>query len=507
MVFLIWAESLPETGGLFLCRALQRQSCVFTVTNPHITGWKSHSGGSHYILPIRSANIVIPFPDIIQSIIAMKRNKVWVFCLSLALLTACKKSDKPGTDNPRPEPPKPAGVVTPVGAPDQSAPATATIGATGGQLFSTNGTLKVIVPAGAFTTDQQVTIQQISNNCPGSHGTAYRILPEGITFAKPVTLQFRFNMSDSVKMAPTLATAAYQNSKGVWMAMPKAVVDAEARTVVIETTHFSDWTVISGVMMSASPGVVTPGGKSRLIVYYAEDLLAPLVKEERPIPGFIEIPGERVKNWQVDGPGSIAGQGGKADYTAPPIDLNEATQTAVVSARVEVGEGKHVTLLTPLVIAHGYISFRINNGPTEYVHRGVAQRMQYPHPFGQGEKYTAIYGNATPSTASAPVWIEWDGQQGMWPFKYQMPGITRMHFRHNGKTYASTYTTHQGSSEVLISPGYIKITRMDNDYMHGEFEIEKAGEAADVHNAWKTVYIKGYFKVPKRLDPANPIPF
>lgn len=442
----------------------------------------------------------------------MLLKRIGIICMAIAFLASCKKSDTPGTEVPGPKPPKPD-VVTPVGTPDNTPAETKTIGATGGQIFSSDGYLKVIIPAGAFTSDQQVSVQQISNNCPGTHGMAYRVLPEGVTFAKPVTLQFRINMTDSTHLGLGFATAAYQNKKGVWMAMPKAVVNAEARTVSIETTHFSDWTVVSGVMMTANPGLVIPGGKSKLIVYYAEDLLAPLVKEEIPVPGFIEMPSQYVSNWRVtNGLGTVQAEGGKATYTAPAFKPDAAQETATISCDVKSGSNT-VTLNTKVTTTHGYISFSVNGGKTQIVHRGVAQRFRYNLGGGQaGPVYTAIYGNATPSTASAPIWIEWPlslGTTGAWLWKTFTPDLVRIHFLYNGAYYDCSYLPKQGDRDLVISPGYVKVytDHTHDGYYTGEFEVEKASPTATISEKWRTIHIKGKFRVPTKVDIISPVPF
>ncbi len=369
----------------------------------------------------------------------------------------------------------------------------------------------MIVPAGAFTSDQQISIQEISNNCPGSHGVAYRILPEGVTFAKPVTLQFRFNMTDSVKMEPSLMTAAYQNKQGVWMAMPGAEINAEGRYFTVNTTHFSDWTVVSGVKMTANPGIVSPGGKTRMVVYYAEDLLAPLVKEEFPIPGFIEMPASDVRNWRVtNGLGSIQPDGGKATYTAPAYQPTEAKATATISCEAETSNGNWVTLQATVTTVNGYISFRVNDAGSEIVHSGVVQKYRYNMGEGQaGDLYYAIYGNATGSTSSAPIWIEWTGKPGVSPLKATFPERVIIHFWYGNRHYHCVYLTNQGSTELLTSPGYVKINtdHTYDGYYTGEFEVEKASLSANAGEAWKTIKIKGHFRVPTRVDPVQPIPF
>ena len=71
-------------------------------------------------------------------------------------------------------------------------PVTKTIGSTGGELMSGDGKLLVKIPAGAVTSPTVLTIQPITNTLPGAQLNAYRLLPEGAAFVKPVELVYSY---------------------------------------------------------------------------------------------------------------------------------------------------------------------------------------------------------------------------------------------------------------------------------------------------------------------------
>src|SRR6266542_5019916 len=106
-----------------------------------------------------------------------------VVSLSLALFS-CKK-DNVGTDTGKP-------LVTETGTPTGEVSG-ASIGTSGGTLTSTDGNITVAIPAGALTATTAVSIQPITNEAPLGLGFGYRLLPEGTTFSKPVTITFHYN--------------------------------------------------------------------------------------------------------------------------------------------------------------------------------------------------------------------------------------------------------------------------------------------------------------------------
>ena len=93
---------------------------------------------------------------------------------------------------------------TEIGAP-MGAPVTATIGAAGGTLVSPDGVLSLEIPAGALAADTAVGIQPIAHLAPGGVGAGYELTPEGTTFAKPVTLRFKYTEQTTAGSAPTLS--------------------------------------------------------------------------------------------------------------------------------------------------------------------------------------------------------------------------------------------------------------------------------------------------------------
>lgn len=103
--------------------------------------------------------------------------------------------------------------VTPVGTPIGEV-SRKTIDAAGGKLTSADGTIEIIIPAGALNTATEISIQPISNELASGVGTAYRLTPHGEQFNKPVTITFHYKEEEVLNTVPELLAIAYQDEKG-----------------------------------------------------------------------------------------------------------------------------------------------------------------------------------------------------------------------------------------------------------------------------------------------------
>lgn len=256
-----------------------------------------------------------------------------------------------GSDTPSPSNGPDDGHITPasvhatsVGTP-QGALASAVIGAAGGQLSTADGRLTVSVPAGAFSQDQTLAIQEISNQAHGGVGRAYRITPEGLHTTVPMTLRFHFSAGDVANTASAYLGVAYQDAQGLWHAIRSHTLDATNRTLTVQTTHFSDWSMFAGVQLRPPEATVHVGHTLSLQVMACEQ-----VQED----GFVSIlhkcqdwdPDDRTVFWSVNGTLGGGGQIGTvtglnatdlrndAVYTAPAHVPNGDSMVVAVSAEL-----------------------------------------------------------------------------------------------------------------------------------------------------------------------------
>lgn len=160
----------------------------------------------------------------------------------------------------------PAAATTGTGTPIGNT-AVATIGAAGGTLMSEDSRVSLTIPAGALSADVQVGIQRISAEAP-SGVRAYRLTPDGQTFAAPITVQMRFDSALTAGSAPELMTIATQLANGTWeLLRPSAVtLNSGSSAFDFQTTHFSDYTMLQGLQIRPPSDSVDEGESVTLTV-------------------------------------------------------------------------------------------------------------------------------------------------------------------------------------------------------------------------------------------------
>ncbi|TFW32239.1 hypothetical protein [Massilia horti] len=141
----------------------------------------------------------------------------------------------------------------------QGPAASGSIGAAGGEVTSADGLLQISVPPGAFAHPTQVTILSITNTAHGGRGQAYRITPEGLQGAVPLTLRFQVDDAMLQGSALDVMSIATQDADGRWHAYRQPVRDKTKNTLEVQTTHFSDWAVIAGAQLRPATATVPVG--------------------------------------------------------------------------------------------------------------------------------------------------------------------------------------------------------------------------------------------------------
>jgi hypothetical protein len=307
------------------------------------------------------------------------RNRFPPFCVYLplvcsTLLTAC---GNPYT-TPTAATPPPASHAIPVatvaGRP-LAEPVSKRIGPAGGSLESADRALTVIVPAGAFAADTFVSIQEISNEAHGSTGKAYRIRPEGLQTAVPMTLRFRYSEEDLAGTALANLGIATQAADKTWDVYRRPVVDTRMHTLSVRTSHFSDWSKVRGAQLL--PGTATVKVNSSVALRAVvcvdappevseDDLIVPEPPSAKPAPKPRKIhkcesfaaTNARLTNWAVNG--SAGGNGatgtvsatsgplaGTARYTAP--NKVPASNPVAVSVDLPAAEGLERQTLVSMI--------------------------------------------------------------------------------------------------------------------------------------------------------------
>lgn len=411
--------------------------------------------------------------------------------LATCMIVACSKKDAP--KNPQPggggETPngETTGLVTAVGIP-AGMPESKQIGVEGGTFTTSNGALKIDIPAGAFTTTQTVSIQPITNENKVGTGLAYRITPHNVTFKKPVTLTFSYTDSNLLRTIPQALAIAYQDEKGVWQMLPHQQRDTVARTISVQTTHFSDWGLFEMLHISPSQGYVDPGGSLALKVYkvvpyetIGEDLPVPSV----PTP-VSDTTGALITEWTTAGGGAIQGTGSSVTYIAPNT-MPEKNPVAV-SARVATKTNAKLLLVANVYVGKEGINFRINNGPWINA-KCILGAIKVNDTLYTMQAVPLI--NNTPGGSFTISWLRGDAHKTE-PWGIKFPALQYA----DGS--AITYWQFLAKpNSVEVSPGYFSIAAFYGDYVTGSFLLTKAGKETMVYPSaqWETARIEGNFRV------------
>ncbi|UYQ91700.1 hypothetical protein MKQ68_16550 [Chitinophaga horti] len=381
---------------------------------------------------------------------------------ALLTFTACSKPDSESDPNPIPG----TGKVTEAGAPDEDTKAEKVIGTAGGTLTSNDGEITIDIPAGALAANQTVSIQRITNKNPMGLRKAYRLLPHGVQFTKPVNITFDYSDEDITGTIPEALGIAYQDDKGIWQAIGSTTLDKDEQTISVKTTHFSDWSFFESFVMKASATFVDPGTTVQLEIESDANIMGPLQNDERPIGERHSMSAEFVKGWKLAGAGTLTPNKEKATYKAPAT-VPTAPNPVAVSAEIKLNKPGLFLVLTHITIADdGEISVRVNGGAW------ITQKATAATKFG--DNYYGVADGDGDETGRY-IFIRWTGGVGTTPFKSPKVNYgTHSHYQVNGNTYICSYV--QGE-ELVASGGGVTITSMGEKggFIEGTADINPAG--------------------------------
>lgn len=318
--------------------------------------------------------------------------------LCLSVLLCCSKKDNPSapgtidTANLVPD-------VTDRGVPDGISKAVS-IGAPGGSLTSDDGQLTVSIPAGALSQTTVVSIQPITNTAPQGLGKSYRLTPEGTTFAKPVSLTFHYDDNDLGGNDAQLLWITTQKADGSWNALLKSEVNTTSKTVTVQATHFSDWSLGTMMQLQLSPASrsVKTGQSVELSVwgFYkypkgADEALMPLASVKKvPFKDANTILATtatlqllRVDNWRLNGSaapvsntnGALKANDNTATYMAPAKKPTPNKVAVSASIEAQTGQAQKITLLLvsniTIIDTDYYLHLTVDDKDYDYTQWGL----------------------------------------------------------------------------------------------------------------------------------------
>ncbi|MFT3822653.1 MAG: hypothetical protein QM731_01990 [Chitinophagaceae bacterium] len=216
-------------------------------------------------------------------------------------------------------------------------PVSKTIGAAGGSVTSADGKLTLIVPAGAVSTNTDFSIQPIAFMLPGSEGdTAYRLMPEGITFSKDVDIVFHYKDADIAGTVPDLLLGCYQTAAGNWASVPSAL-NKNNHTLTLTTKHFSDWGITSLLQLKIEKPVLSSLEETDIEIVgitqmEGDDLILAPLTPTYDVDGIIEV----ISDWEVIDGGGVVGSMTATPYLATYSPYSPVTHGAKAHVSVEI---------------------------------------------------------------------------------------------------------------------------------------------------------------------------
>ncbi len=407
--------------------------------------------------------------------------------LSLVVSGACKKETTPPPD-PGDNPPPGKELSTPVGQPEGDVE-TMLIGPGGGTFTAMDGAVSITIPAGAVNTNTQISVQRISNTNTAGTGPAWRIGPHQ-QFLKPVELTFAYDEAQISNTVPEALGVAFQDEKGVWQGTGGSI-NREQQKITVSTTHFSDWSLFRAFEIIPAIGVVDVGKSITLTVTnhtLDDELEIPMPGQTRPLGVQRDVVASLIREWKLNGAGSLKSSGRTAVYTAP--NSIPAVNPVAVNVLLKGKGNKQYQLVCNIYIGREGISFRIGNG--KWLHANVATGAVKAGDNLMIEGGVVVDGK--PEGAVALVFKDkyslrffpWDLR---FPFFMYAPGNTTVYRHFIAKP-----------AKVEVSPGgiqFIQYSEQAGGYITGTFYLEKAGKQVNENNSttWTPVRIDGFFRV------------
>ncbi|GAA4739657.1 hypothetical protein [Flavisolibacter ginsenosidimutans] len=383
------------------------------------------------------------------------------------------------------------------------------IGVAGGSLTSADGGLTLSVPAGAVDAATEFSIQSVENMLQ-TKGKAYRLLPEGTKFKKPVTLVYSYAGAGVRAEEAAYLFLVYQDAAGYYFQPKNLQHNAAAKTLSVQTTHFSDWTFTTRVELEVS-GNVNNGtvelhkseSASFSLVKYLTGESTDAYKDEVPVLEDKDFATRAKINWsKSSASGTLLPLGANAVYAAP-ASIPQA-ESLVVTATVDdsnlgtdnLGQPiRQMTLVQPVQLLPDSPS--ANESFFELKEDGNTYRITNPRFFLAGGILSVI-GDFPGRSIELSVW-----GGGVGSYAYGEPGATgkaSINYTISGVAPFVHFHVDNCSQpkEIKYAQGQFTISRIAaaiGDYTEGSF----TGEVfhADWCNSQQQKTVSGTFKIRK----------
>ena len=121
--------------------------------------------------------------------------------------------------------------------------AIATIDSTGGTIQTPSGRLRLDIPFGALSSPQTVEISPADSDDTDEYpitGTAFHIIPEGLTFNKPVLITLKYDPA-ALPQGVNASDLLIGYKAGETSGMIQTVLDEPNHSLIGQISHFSRW--------------------------------------------------------------------------------------------------------------------------------------------------------------------------------------------------------------------------------------------------------------------------
>jgi len=347
-----------------------------------------------------------------------------------------------------------------------------TIGPMGGMLSSVDGLLQIVIPAGALSENQLISIQPIEQTNIAGIGLSYRLAPHDVVFKKKVTLTYDWSTKAAeVGLLQTLGLA-YQQADRVWKYVGASKVDTANKTISFETTHFSDWSLMNRLTLDPYEASVEPGQRQsvRALLYTQtkwDDLLTPLTGDQGTEPGYpvgtpTALPSRFIDSWDLTGLGKIVkAEANSVTYQAPAAVNGSATATLSLKLKAPRA-GTYLLLSTLHITGNGWIELSISGG--------AAVRFPASSAAKSGNQYLL----SNPENEGGGYFLlRWNGGVGNYSYSVSNGG-NHFHFQTAKDTYMSRYLD-EVIKDIVPGGGQISITKIDKGWVEGTFNVTNAG--------------------------------
>ena len=148
-------------------------------------------------------------------------------------------------------------VVTPIAFLPVDVPASATIGAAGGSVRSSDGLLTLKIPAGALSSPAAVSIAPVQGLAvPEDGAPAYQILPDGLAFSRDALLVRTYGVQELTDPIPDALGLAISGGTS-WYGLMGGSFDVSRRTLTVPVTSLAAPTAAVRSTLAGSGAVVS----------------------------------------------------------------------------------------------------------------------------------------------------------------------------------------------------------------------------------------------------------